>query len=222
MPRPPGPPLALALALAASTACTSSDVATCPGQPIGTYAFSFTIDTDGADMNFDGVPDDANGDGVPDVISGCIPRGTVPAGTFVPPSPGDLVDPSSPDGPRFAAPFDAVLSTEETTAALCTGHRFASPLLGTVTAVASGEALVFGDLVSDGAALTAAQCGPRCPVTIVEEVGGLLSADGASFAGYVVDTFDVPENAPGDTTYDCGACSGTCRAVYALAGSRLP
>jgi hypothetical protein len=212
------PPLAVALVLA--LACSREDVSECPGQPIGVYVFTFAADADGADLDVDGVPDDGDGDGQPDVTSGCVPRGDVPAGTFDPPAPGEPVDPANPGGPRFADPFDATLSADGTTVALCTGLRFADPRIGTREATAEGQALSFGELTSTGASV--GQCGPRCPVTMRERLALLLAPDGSVPRGTLVDEFDVPVNAPGEDTYDCGSCGGTCRAVYEVSGALVP
>jgi hypothetical protein len=210
------PPLAIALLLA----CSQDEVAECPGTPIGAYRITFAADADGADLDVDGVPDDGDGDGLPDVVSGCVPRGEVPAGTFAPPAPGDPVDPADPDGPRIADAFDATLSFEGATVALCTGGRFADPRIGTSQATAEGAALAFVELPSTGASV--GQCGPRCPVAMRERLALLLAPDGSVPRGTLVDEFDVPVNAPGEDTYDCGSCGGTCRAVYEVSGARLP
>ena len=211
--------LAPLLALALASAC-SSEADDCPGEPLGDYLFTFAADADGADLDLDGVPDDADGDGQPDVVSGCVPRGDVPAGTFVPPAPGEPVDPSDPSGPRFADPFGATLSAGGATVALCTEVRFADPRIGTRQAVPDGEALSFVEATSTGASV--GQCGPRCPVTMRERLALLLAPDGSVPRGTLVDEFDVPVNAPGEDTYACGACSGTCRAVYEVTGALVP
>lgn len=187
-------------------ACSSDDVADCPGSTIGAYRLALSPDADGADLDLDGIPDDADGDGQPDV-SGCVPRDGFPAGDFDPPAPPD--------------PYDATLSAvEATSVALCTGLRFADPRIGRREARPDGEALLFADFVSTGASV--GLCGPRCPVTIRESLSLLLAPDGSIPRGTLVETFDVPVNAPGEDTYDCGACGGTCRAVYEASGALLP
>jgi hypothetical protein len=202
MPRPrrAAPFLALALLLA----CPPEDESDCPGATLGDYRFDLALDEDGADLDLDGVPDDADGDGLPD-LSGCVARDGVPPGTFEPPVP-----------PAFDATLSAV---EETSVALCTGRRFSDPRIGTREPRPGGEALLFDELASTGAAV--AECGPRCPVAIREGLSLLLAPDG-SIRGSLVESFDVPVNAPGEDTYDCGACGGTCRAVWEVSGAQLP
>jgi hypothetical protein len=111
-------------------------------------------------------------------------------------------------------------AVEDASVALCTGRRLADPRIGTREARPDGEALLFDELASTGAAV--AECGPRCPVTIRERLSLLLAPGGSSLRGTLVEEFDVPVNAPGEETYDCGACGGTCRAVYEVNGTRLP
>jgi hypothetical protein len=193
------------IALAALAACTETDTSTCPGQAVGRFDFALALSS-GAVV------------GGETVVSGCVPRDDVPAGTFTPPEPGL-------GGTR--ASFLATVADEGLTgAALCTGERFADPRFGT----RAGDAYVFDDASWEPADLGA--CGPRCPVRLVEKVGGALcgpghgacpepASGGLEFRGWVVDEFDVPEDAPGEDTYDCGTCRGTCRAVYDLAGTAV-
>jgi hypothetical protein len=196
-------------ALAALAACTATDGTSCPGVSVSRFDFALATSA-GADVD---------GDGTAETVSGCLPDGDVPAGTFTPPVPGE--------GGTNASFVAKLTLTSTGNAALCVEERFAEPRFGDRT----GDAYRFDDVTFPDADLSA--CGPRCPVAIVQKLGGALCAPdrtpcpepatgGLEFRGWVVDEFVVPENAAGSDAYDCGQCRGTCRAVYDLAGTALP